>query len=273
MRTLLFGLPALLGIGMFGPMASQADTVYLATASTTAYRVTDDGNGNTTHETFAFPYTVGSMFVQEGGDVLAVANVDGTPSIVRVENPTSGTPSLTTLGSLQHRYASMTRIGDDVYGYTSVQFDGGRLVRLDLTDPTNPIETEIGLMDGAFNGFSGAGYDPLTDTLYATSHETDDLSTVDRLTGQTTRVGFLDHNARRTALEWYNGDLFLLTQNLNSGFLEIGTLNPSTVAYDPIFTLDATTSQQNSALAILPEPASLMMLAGLALLATRRRSI
>jgi hypothetical protein len=242
-----------------------ADVAYLATHYSTLYRFTPESGLGI--ETFEMGIPVRGLCF-DGETVFGVASFHGADEaeFVIVENPVSGTPSLTVVAELGRVYGGITKVADLFFGFSRA---GADLYSIDVSDPANPIETYIGTNSVGGNG--AIAHDPASDTLYAISKHTDALYTVDRLSGESTYVGDLGIDDLSGGAEWFDGQLFMAVQNGSSFDFEIGTVDVVTGAYGLTFTLgEGIADQVATGLAIVPEPACVTLLLVGSLLAWRR---
>jgi hypothetical protein len=93
------------------------------------------------------------------------------------------------------------------------------------------------------------------------SYDTDALYTVDYTSGAATLVGGLGIDLISLGLEWWNDTLYIAAQSATSGDYEIGMLDVETGAYGYLMSLPAPADLVATGLGIIPEPATLGLLA------------
>jgi hypothetical protein len=240
--------------------SAYGDDVYLASSEYTLYRVLPDRESFEI-ESFEMEYKMRGMHYDAASDTVYVtSNPYGTvpATIYLLENAVSGTPVLTYYASLSQRYGSMTMIGEYFYG-----FDRGDLYRLDLSDPDNPIEEFIGVTGVVYT--AGAAYDPVGETLYMISCDTDTLYEVSPETAEVTPIGGLGVDALDCGAAWYAGNLYTALQNDDSDWIEIGLVDTGSGVYSCLMGLEYGSGPgRATGLAIIPEPAGILMLLGAA---------
>ena len=241
---------------LIGSIASQSradEPTYLVTSLDTLYRVTQDRG----IESWQFPGVSmrGSYRDADNGAIYVLGDDYGygQSTVYTVQNGAVGTPTLSTYAELDNRYSCLTKIDDYFYA-----FKNGLFYQIDLSDPQNPVEQLIS--DTGFTGSDGTAYDPATDTLYMASLQYDTLYEVDQNTGSATPVGDFGVDISGQGLEWYDNTLFVAAQNVESGFLELGTYSTTTGAYTEMLTIDATLYMRATSLAIIPEPSAIALL-------------
>ncbi len=248
-------------------VAAHAETVYLASSFETLYRVTPERE----IEIFDFDVKLRAMHRDTStGDIFVLADEGGAgapATVYTMNNPVSGTPTLTEYSVLSRQYGSVTRIGTCFFGFSS-----GAFYEIDLADPTNPIETYIG--STGVDNTAGAAYDPDSDTLYMVSYDgpNDRLYIVDPATADATLVGHLGINGYDYGAEWFGDEMFVAAQNGSTGNLEIGTVDVASGLYSSMMTIADGAAYTATALTIIPEPgtAGLLLLGCFGVL--RRRS-
>jgi len=247
MFKLLTSLPAVCAVfALATGVPAGAGEIYLASSDDTLYRVTEDRS----IESWEFPDIGGLRAMHRDpatGEILVLADMLGPATVYILNNPVSGTPTLTEYAALSRLYGTMTQIGDSYYG-----FSYGDLYRVDLSDPANPVETYIGTT--GVGGTGGAAYDPDSDTLYMASYQTEMLYTVDPATAAITPVGDMGISSAGLGAEWFDGGLFVAAQNLSTGNVEIGTLDVATGEYSLLFTLASGADSYATGLTVVPEP-------------------
>jgi hypothetical protein len=245
-------------VAMAGMVPTQADVTYLASSFETLYRVTPERsietwNMGTIMRAMHRSSTAGTIYV------MADVGGDADESLYTLNNALSGTPSLSYRATLNNHYGSMTGFDDQFYA-----FSYGDLYSIDVSDPYNPVETFIG-PTGLGGGSAGAAYDPVGDVLYVLSRITDSLYSVDPLTAETTLVGAFGIDTDDLGGEWFDGQLYAAAQNLTSGSFEIGTIDHTSGAYAPLYSVASGASDVATGLTVIPEPATLglLLVAGL----------
>jgi hypothetical protein len=234
---------------------ARADTTYLASSFETLYRVTEGGGT----ESFDFDVKLRGMHHDAStGDTLVLGDAGGSApaTVYMLGNAVSGTPTLTQYCNLSRDYGSLTQIGSTFYA-----FSADELYILDLSDPSNPVETYIGSTGVGANG--GAAYDPDSETLYMVSYsDIDSLYTVDPNTGGATPIGSgLGVDSGGYGAEWFGGQVFAAAQNHTSGDFEIGTVDVVSGLYSATITVSAGgAADVATSLTVIPEPATLGLL-------------
>lgn len=246
--------------------AFAGSPIFLASNNLSLIRATNEND----IETFFTGLEIRGSRGTPSGDVLAVVDVrdpvDPTVSaLYSIGNAASGTPSLDELAILDQWYAAVTEIDDLFYGYTT----NSRLYAIDVTDPQNPVETFIGNL--GIGHIGGAAYDPNSDTLYMVSNETDSLYIVDPSDASTSLVGNFGVDSLTTGAEWYDGQLYVSMNNATADEFQVGTLDVSTGDYSSLLTLVEGAEDVSTSLAIVPEPATIVLLLATGGLCARRR--
>lgn len=249
------------------PTFASPDITYLASSLETLYRVTP----GEPLESWDFPGIKlrGMHYQTATREVLVLGDGGGggaRTTVYNLENPVAGTPTLTEYTRLSRQYGSMTQIGQTFYA-----FSGDELYALDLSDPTEPVETFIG--HTGVRGAGGAAYDPASDTLYMMSYRglDDALYTVDPDDATTLQVGRLGIDALGLGAEWFDGQLFAAAQNASSGYFEIGTVDYETGPYSTEIRVAQGVAEQATALTVIPEPSVLGLFATAEIVLLRRR--
>ena len=263
--------------------AAYAAPTFLGTQGTTLYRITDGGT-----ETFTLGADLTSLAVDANGVIWGSARTDansnGLYELYTLDDPAGPAPSLTLVGDfLLDNTPALTWVGDTLYG---VQKTPGAhpstavLVTIDTDTQTQQLVGDTGLMGTDANG---TGYDPATDTFYKIRGgglvPPAELYEVDySLSGGTdpsdSLIGELGLSYVNGGAEFFNGTLYALIQErLESGVGErflLGTVDTDTGSFSEMLTVDDRIPGA-VALAVIPEPATLSLLGGLALLALGRR--
>jgi hypothetical protein len=247
----------------------QADTTYMVTHLETFYRITvSDETGGMTVETFDLGRRVRAMHYNAAeGVVFGIAGTGtGASDLLIVENAVSGVPSLSHYASLELIYGGMTRIGDGFYGFA----DGGDLFSIDVSTPSNPIETRIG--PTGVTGMGALAYDPVGEVFYGVSKLTERLYAIDPTNAGLAAIGHVGISPADGGGEWFDNRMFMSMNNLDSGDFELGTVDVLTGLYTSMFAIEeGAAGFSGTGLAIVPEPATLMSLGALALLVPMRR--
>jgi hypothetical protein len=175
--------------------------------------------------------------------------------------------------------ASLSFIGDTLYGFQKTPGNPANTTTLVTIDPVNDTQSLVGATGLTTVGANGSGYDPTTDTLYTVvdgALGTGDLTEVDYglangpdPTG--TVVGDLGVDFGNGGAEFFDGTLYALIQDLTNQTLVVGSVDTTTGLFTQLQQFDVFTPGPVG-LAVVPEPAtlSLLALAGLAVL--RRRA-
>jgi hypothetical protein len=229
---------------------------------TSIYRISEEGD----MEGFSFDKYFYAMHRDLATGVVYALGNNGhvTPhTVYTVNNPGSGTMTLTQFSQLSQHYGSFTQIGDMFYGIHSDE-----LWEIDLSDPGHPSETLIGGTGVGDDG--GSAYDADNNVLYMMSDDTDSLYSLDPDTGLASFVGHLGISVGSCGAEWLDGMLYTGLENHSSGTYEIGTVDMDTGLYSNLLTLgsyDAITG-----MTVIPEPGTLgLLVAGGLVIARRRR--
>jgi hypothetical protein len=226
-----------------------ADNTYLASYERDLLRRAPDG----TWESFDLNERIFSLLTDtDTNTVYAYGNTDGTQRLFTLDNAVAGTPTLQTVCTLTKHYGSLALIDGLFYGVNDVG-----LWTIDAGDPANPVETLIGATGISYTG--GMAYDQATDTLYMAAFN-DNVYTLDRATGTPTLVGDLGINVISIGMEWWEGQLWMAAQNATSGQYEIGLVDPATGVYTAQFAAPHAAANVATALTIVPEPASLLLM-------------
>ena len=242
--------------------SAYANPIFLASYGDEIYRCTD-----TWSESFDVGDDIYAMHTDlDTNEVFALGRPFAATemTVYKVQNPASGTLSLTPYSSTSQHYGSVTKIGGLFYGFNS-----GNLYSIDLSDPLNPVESLIG--DSGISNNGGSAYDPTTDTFYMVSPDDDTLYEVDYTTAAATPVGALGVDLSNLGMEWWENQLYIVMRNLTSSGYELGTLDTDTGAYTYDFTIRPGFSNAPSALAVIPEPASLSLFVCVLMLSIYRR--
>ncbi len=271
-RGWLIGLTALgaSGVALAGV---PNDPLFLATQGDTLYRFGLAG----AVQSFTLNDTVIAMAEAPNGVIYAVSEKPGAGAqgaeLYRLDNAFGAAPTLTLLDDdLTRLYPSITFIGNELYGFNNLE---DTLVEIDLGTFN---ETPVGATGATgLQAVGGSGYDAGGDVLYAMEglSAPENLFTVDySLTGgpdpTATLVGPLGHASLSLGGEFHDGDLWLATNNADTGFFELGRVNTAT----GFFTADRTIAgalQINTSLIAVPTPGSLGALSIAGLCAMRRR--
>lgn len=175
---------------------------------------------------------------------------------------------------------SVTYVNGVAYGYDA---QGAGLFTYDATtlDAIASLGQTTVAGDPQFIlGANGLAYDEANDILYGISGDFDLLFVIDLNDLSNTQIiGGLGINYFNGGLEFLDGVLYAAVQNLDSGFLEVGSINTSTGAFTTIQQVSAIVGDpvNNPAdrrlvsLAVVPAPATAGMLGLAGLVAIRRR--
>ncbi len=248
---------------------ARGDITYLATQFETLYRLVPDRDGiGLSLETFDLGRRVRGLHY-EGGTVFGIASEPENPGadFVIIDNAVNGVPSVSEIARLDRPYGGITKVGDLFYGFSG---GGTTLYSIDMSDPENPVEKFIG--ENSVSGNDALAYDSTTDTLYAMSKNTDTLYEVDRATAALTYIGHLGINGWSVGAEWFDDHLYMAVQNGTSGDFEIGEVDTETGVYGNVFTLaEGGADYVATGLAIVPEPATAILLVTVVFAISRRR--
>jgi hypothetical protein len=243
------------------------DITYVVTKRGEMFR--RDSAGNTQYHTM--PHEIFCLFQEaSSGKVYGAgrASFSGPFQLFELTNPQAGAPNWVPLGNLGYNYGTITDINGTIYG-----LQDGNLLTIDLSDPTNPVETLLGQTGVTNTGASG--YDPVTDTLYAISNDDDNLYIVDRQNVTSTSVGYMGHDTVASGGEWYDDQFFIVTQNAFNNDTELGTVDLTTGAFTELFSVDPGAPSNGTSLLIIPglipEPGTIAMLSVALLFVGRRR--
>ena len=242
---------------------ANAEVTYLSAIGTNLVRCTDEG-APITYSMSGINDIYAMCRMPSNSEVLAVSTASFGATVYRVDNAWSGTPALTSVATLGRRYGTIAEVDDTLLGLAD-----GYLYEIDLSDPGTPVETLIG--NTGIDGTGGSGYDPATKTWYVGSTADDKLYTVDPLTAAATEIGSFGLDLGTQGMEWYDGQLHVMTQNNASGSVEIGTMDTTSGKYMYSFDLISGGGNIVSGALAIPEPASALLLVCGLLIAGRRR--
>ena len=247
-----------------GVSGAWADATYLTSSYETLYRV----NPERGIESWDMGLKMRAMHQSlSTGTIYVMADAGGgaDEKLYTLANGMSGTPTLDYCARLSNHYGGVVGIGEMLYA-----FSYGDMYSIDVSDPFNPIETHIGTT-GLGSGSAGAAYDPDTGTLYLLSYATDSVYTVDPATAEATLLGALGIEIGEVGAAWFGGQLYAATQNFTANSFEIGTIDVASGAYSTYYHVADGASEVATALTIIPEPTTLLLLLGAGLVAVRRR--
>ncbi len=257
-----------------GSTAVANSPVFLSSQGTTLYRFTT----NSVPKTFSVSDDIIGMAADANGVIYVTSSKPGSPpgsELYRLDNPLSNNPTLTLLhGNLSRLYTSITFINGKLYG---VQNLDNFLVEIDLG---TFVETPVGAT-GFMNTnarFGGIGFDSSAGRLFAVESQStnDSLWEIDWSLSNgpnpdASIIGAQGFNNESSGAEWYNGTLYGVINNVDTGDYEFGWYDTSTGAFTATKVL-GTSAFINTGLTAIPTPGSLALLAlgGLSLLRRRR---
>ena len=240
---------------LVGTTAAQGDMTFLASNEYILYR----GNPDQGFASFEFDIKIRAMHYDAAADTTYAFSDHGVgdPTMVyRIENPVSGIPALTPYASLSRLYGTAALTDDGLCGFSS-----DALYYIDLEDPANPIETYVGNTGVANIGASA--YDPTTDTLYIMGFTTNSLYIVNQETAAVELVGSLGISSEGLGGDWYDGEIYLLAQNISTNRLELGKVDQTTGEFFAQSVLANDSRNVATGLVVLPEPSASMLLGAL----------
>ena len=250
------------------------DPLFLATQGDTLFRFGLSG----TVQSFTLPDTVIAMARNpQTGTIYAMSeHPTAGPfggELYRLDDPFGAAPTLTLLDdTLTRLYPSITFINGEMYGFENVD-DTLRTIDLGTFD-----ETVVGA-----TGFTGitavgaSGFDADNGVLYAMGglSSPEELYTIDwTLSNGTdpsaTLVGAYTPETLSHGGEFYNGELWMMTNNADTGFFEIGRFDTGAGSWSSDRAI-APAIQANTALVIVPAPGGALAMALAGVFAARRR--
>lgn len=240
-------------------LITQGNTYYRHAAGTTqTYTLSNAITGLTTVPT---GITAGNMNGGASpGSVFAVANGDGGNLAYRLDSPL-GTPSLTQVGVMGGG------------GNNSPCFANGLLYGVLLGvnfleyDPTTLAATNT-WNTGIFGGSGGLVHTGGSNFLFAEG--LNDAVYSYTIGGTASAVGPLGIDVENTSLEAYQGTIYAAFGRVDTGQLVLGTVSASTGQFSQIDVID-TYRGESIGSAVVPAPASMILLGLEGLTAVRRR--
>jgi len=262
-------------IGSVLAAGATAEPVFFATQGTTLFRVSDGGV-----DSFTLSDVITALSVAPDGTFWGTSftddDGDGLRELYTLANPFGDSPALVLQGDfLEENTPSITFIDSMMYGFQKdpdAPPETGVLVTIDPDGQTQALVGDTG-STGIAPG--GSAYDPVNDVLYAmVKHGDGQLFTVDYdLEGGTdptgTSLGSFDLAFGNNGAEYYDGLLYMVSQLSGDGPLSLGVIAPDTVTYTELLQFGPPAAEPIG-LAVIPEPATLLLL-GLGACALARR--
>jgi len=210
---------------------------------------------------------------------LTDADSDNFRELYTLANPLGASPSLVFQGDfLEENTPSLSFIGDTMYGFQKTP--GAPLAETKLVeiDPVGQTQAIVGATGTTGAGANGSAYDPDTGELFCISTggaEAGKLYDVDHMLAggadpTATLVGSLGLMFSNGGAEMYDGTFYALLQDYPHS-LVLGTVDSGSGLFTQTLVVDAYEAGP-VALAVIPEPGTLGLLAltGLAVLRRRR---
>ncbi len=263
--------------------AASAFPIIFATSNDVLFRIDSD---TLAVDTFTLSDDITAMSFDDNGVLWATSprdmDADTFYDVYRISDP-FGTPSLLPISDgLVLKTPSIDWVGSTLYGLQTYDTGGGVLSsKLVTIDPNTGNETVVGAT-GATGRVSGSiGVDVGSGVMYSIDHVDNNLYTLDwQLLGgpdpSSTLIGNTGYNPANTGLDYYDDTLYAMSMNNVSGNFDIGvfTVDTTTGAYTLLVDLSGETATRGSqSIAVIPEPATLCLLAlgGIAVAMRRRR--
>ena len=255
-----------------GTLHAQAGPIFLAAHGRTLYRTTLGGPV----ETFTLADEVIGLAQRADGSIIATSPtpVEGgsTLELYTLDGVDSESPMLTSLAtSLDATYSAVEFIGDTLFAFKS---NTDELYTIDLTDFSEHLvgSTRLGTLHPG-----GAAYNPIADTLYLGENSTDSLYSVDYNPGGdgadplATLVGEFGVDSRLLGFDFFDGVLYGALEEMETRTFSIGSIDMQSGLFQPLLTLDQSAPGGSVALAVVPSPGSLALLAAAGLIPLSRR--
>ena len=264
-------------LGLAAVVGSASAQTFIATRGTTLYRT--NGAGGVVN-TFTLSDEIIGMARTSDGTVYGVSQIQNPGEVSKLYriDDIEGTPTLTEIPStLSRLYTSLTTVGDDLYAFRAggPTSTVGRMVQIDTS---TGAETEIATFN-TFRGSGGAAYSADSDTMWILGDTPNTLYSIDDYTPAVfgelalTSIGLTGLDAPSVGMEFFQGALYAVALDTNSGDMTLGRLNQNTGAFSRIRDLDfGITEGAATALLVIPSPSTFGLgLLGLGLASTRRR--
>lgn len=265
------------------PATVSAYPIIFASSNEMLFRIDSD---TLTVDMFTMSDAITAMSFDANGVLWATSpddlDSDTFYDVYRISDP-FGTPGLVPISDgLVLKTPSIDWVGNTLYGLQTYDTGGGVLgSKLVTIDSVTGNETVVGAT-GATGRVSGSiAVDVGSGTMYSIDHVNNNLYTLDwQLAGgpdpSSTLIGNTGYNPANTGLDYYGDTLYAMSMNNVSGNFDIGvfTVDTTTGAYSLLIDLSGETGVRGSqAIAVIPEPATLCLLAigGFAVAMRRRR--
>lgn len=235
-----------------------------------------DGSGTSS---FLLDYSITALSFDSSGRLWGTSIVDGdgdgSYSLIEIVDP-FGTPvAVEVADALSARTTSIEWVGGTLYGFQNA--GGGRVVTIDAG---TGVDTVVGATGQT--GLAGGGGMAVGPTMFALDHLAETVNDVDYTLGggpdpSATLIGPAGLDIVKAGLDYFEGDstlYALFSSRTGPGTSSVGlyTIDQTTGAATLHTDLsDAFREYGPSGLAIIPEPATLAMLAAGALVLARKR--